>query len=403
MRWAVSRRQRHCRSARLDGVELLGQPPAFWHGLRGRKLGWMTQGVATAFEPNGRIVSQMTPVLHRLRGWRPEQTKETLKDRLRYFGIDNGAELLTRRWSELSGGQQRLVLASVWLCVGPEMLFLDEPSVGLDSARSTLLAKALRATRDLIGLTALVVSHDWRFAHEIADRCLHLNEGAITPLAPGDPNETTPLAKPMARTGADDAVLVVRGLSKRYRQGSTAVEVLRQLSFTVYARRVLVLWGRSGIGKTTAARCALRLQEPDSGEIVFRGSDLRQLDAPALRAMRRRMQVVEQDAYSTVDPKWRVRDAVMEGVRLHGLQVKTHKDKLRYWMTSLGLPLSLLERFCGDLSVGEAQRVAIIRALILEPDILVLDEPSANLDRASRKNLIECIRNYLVRVGGGSC
>ncbi len=111
------------------------------------------------------------------------------------------------------------------------------------------------------------------------------------------------------------------------------------------------------------------------------------------------MQMVEQDAYSTVDPKWLVRDAVMEGLQLHGLQVRTHEAKLHYWMACLRLSLSLLDRCCGDLSIGEAQRVAIIRALILDPDFLVLDEPSSNLDRTSRKNLIECIQNYLVQVG----
>jgi ABC-type microcin C transport system duplicated ATPase subunit YejF len=143
------------------------------------------------------------------------------------------------------------------------------------------------------------------------------------------------------------------------------------------------------------------LLEPDSGQIEFRGIDLRALNTRELRILRRRIQLVEQDAASTIDPKWQVRKIVTEGLRLHEGCHRVDNSQIRYWLELLGLSLVILDRRGGELSIGEAQRIAIARALLLDPKLLALDEPGANLDRVARERLIDSVRAYHARTGGG--
>lgn len=159
--------------------------------------------------------------------------------------------------------------------------------------------------------------------------------------------------------------------------------------------------GKSGCGKSTLARLALRLIEPTSGSVVFDGTDIRTLAPKAMRQIRRRMQMVFQDPYSAIDPRYRLQDALLEPFRLQGIKLTTAeaKAKVEELLTMVGLRPELARSYPHQLSGGQKQRVGIARALALQPDFLVLDEPTASLDVSIQAQIIGLLERLKDELG----
>jgi peptide/nickel transport system ATP-binding protein len=377
----------------FEGSELTGEQKS-WAALRGKTFGWVPQNAATALQTATPLIAQVAAVLSKLRGWDLRTARERMSAELAEFGVDSENDLLSRRWQQLSGGQRRLILMALWLCIAPEMLFLDEPSVGLDSQRLHDLGEKLKAHCRATRSSILIATHDLEFAREVADCALRFNAGRIQEFSIADERPRRNQSR-LPIDGDRAPVLQVNNLSKSYVSQSGRTDVISGLSFTVWTNRVLAIRGPTGSGKTTAVRCAVRLLEPDEGQIEFFGRDLRTLNASELRALRKRIQVVEQDAYRTVDPKWTVYKTITEGVRLYPKAESTDHGWISETFLALGLHPKMLDRNCGDLSIGEQQRVAIIRALALQPDLVILDEPNAGLDRETTNMVTDFLKAYV--------
>jgi oligopeptide/dipeptide ABC transporter ATP-binding protein len=193
---------------------------------------------------------------------------------------------------------------------------------------------------------------------------------------------------------------LVGTLARRPRQAVRAVE---GVSFSLAAAEILALVGESGCGKTTTAQTVLRMIEPDSGTIRFEGRDITALGQRALRSLRRRMQVVYQDPYESLDPRFRVRAAVEEPLVIHRIGSRPERAE-RVWealeRVDLSPPELFLDRYPHELSGGQRQRVAIAAALVLEPRLLVADEPVSMLDVSVRAGVLELL-DGLRRAGLG--
>jgi oligopeptide/dipeptide ABC transporter ATP-binding protein len=188
---------------------------------------------------------------------------------------------------------------------------------------------------------------------------------------------------------------VPRGLvSGLRRKPRLAVHAVDGVTLTVRAGELVALVGESGCGKTTTAQAVLRLVDPASGSIRFRGADITELGMRALRPVRRRMQIVYQDPYESLDPRLRVRATVEEPLLIHGIGSKKERPSL-VWdaLTRAGLspPELYLERFPHQLSGGQRQRVAIAAALVLDPQLLVADEPVSMLDVSVRAGVLRLL------------
>lgn len=189
-------------------------------------------------------------------------------------------------------------------------------------------------------------------------------------------------------------LLEVEDLACSYRgRGGVLVEAVRGVSFTVEAGETLALVGESGAGKSTVARAVVRLHRPDGGSIRLDGTDLPSLEGAALRAMRRRVQIVFQDPFTSLDPRQPVGAAVGEGLDIHDIGTPASRQaRVRQLLEEVGIPPTRAGEFPHAFSGGERQRIALARALVVEPELLVLDEPVSALDVLVRSEILRLLR-----------
>ncbi|MEP6969212.1 MAG: dipeptide/oligopeptide/nickel ABC transporter ATP-binding protein, partial [Betaproteobacteria bacterium] len=194
----------------------------------------------------------------------------------------------------------------------------------------------------------------------------------------------------MGDTRADSlaSLVALRSLTRRFTSRASlfgrkrVLTAVNDVALDIVRGTVTGVVGESGCGKSTLARLVLRLLEPSSGSVEFEGTDLASVSGAEMRALRRRMQMVFQDPYSSIDPRYSVRAALLEPLQVQGLRPPSGEEGMRVeqLMAMVGLNPSLVESYPHQLSGGQKQRVGIARALALHPDLVVLDEPTASLD-----------------------
>src|SRR5262245_951972 len=204
-----------------------------------------------------------------------------------------------------------------------------------------------------------------------------------------------------------DSGLQVRNLSKHFAIGggllgpdAQIVRAVNDVSFTVPRGTSLGLVGESGCGKSTVARAVLRLIEPDAGSVVFDGVDVRAAKGAALRTLRRRMQIVFQDPYSSLNPRRTIRQALEEPLWVHGRGTRKEiAEKAATAMAEVGLPKDAIDRYPHEFSGGQRQRIGIARALVLDPELIVADEPVSALDVSVQAQILKLLEGLRARRG----
>jgi oligopeptide/dipeptide ABC transporter ATP-binding protein len=195
-------------------------------------------------------------------------------------------------------------------------------------------------------------------------------------------------------------LLKVEGLTKHFPGRSGVVKAVEGVSFEIRRGTIVGLVGESGSGKTTAGRCTLRLIEPSAGRIVFDGVDLRTLSSREMRGYRRRMQIVFQDPYSSLNPRLRVDDIIGEAIDTHGLaRGAARRDRITALLAQVGLEPSSGRRFPHEFSGGQRQRIGIARALAVEPEFIVADEPVSALDVSVQAQVLNLIQDLQQSLG----
>jgi len=180
---------------------------------------------------------------------------------------------------------------------------------------------------------------------------------------------------------ANNLVKTYTQRSGRFGFGSTQIKALDDVSIALKAGTTLAVVGESGSGKSTLARCLLQLHPFDSGEVLFQGQDLAKLDATSLREMRKHLQMVFQDPFASLNPRMKIGEIVGEGLLIHGLGSKAEQqDKVHRMLARVGLEVADTQKYPHQFSGGQRQRIGIARALVLEPKVVVCDEPVSALD-----------------------
>ncbi|WP_081861491.1 ABC transporter ATP-binding protein [Cellulomonas sp. HZM] len=407
-------------AARIEGgrIDVLGHDvahasPRTLQQVRGLLVGLVPQDPTVSLNPVKRVGEQVAEVL-RIHGLADRRVAGIeAVEALRRAGLPQ-PEVRARQYPhELSGGMRQRVLIAIALVARPRLLVADEPTSALDVTVQRQILDHVEELTSETGTGVLLITHDLGVAADRADRIVVMSRGRVVESGTpdevlGDPREEYTKALLAAAPSLRGARLVhgapapappaleVRGLVKDYplprSGGGGTLRAVDDVSFAVPRGRTLALVGESGSGKSTTARLALRLTDPTSGSVLLDGVDVSATRGSALRALRRRVQVVYQNPYASLDPRWSVQRIVTEPLRAFRVGGRREQATRAAELVDLvALPASVLQRRPAELSGGQRQRVAIARALSVRPEIVVLDEPVSALDVSVQAQILDLL------------
>lgn len=361
-------------SIQLNGQELVGLSEREMRSIRGRKIGLVFQEPMTSLNPLHRVGNQVKEVLQ------IHFKKASNREVVRLFhlvGLKNAARKIKAFPHELSGGERQRVMIAMALAGQPDLLIADEPTTALDVTIQKQILDLLKDLQKRLQLSILFISHDRAVVHYIADTVYEMKNGFLS----SGQKRLPPLAKRGLPKPLGKPVLTAKEVCVSY--GS--FKALWPLSLTLYEGRTLGVVGESGSGKTTLANALLGLIKYE-GSVSLIGEDS--------RAFRAKVQVVFQDPFSSLNPRMSVEQIIQEGLFVHApkMSASARQAAVQEILTEVGLPPEIKDRYPHELSGGERQRVAISRALILKPKVLILDEPTSALDVENRIKILALLK-----------
>lgn len=398
----------------FHGQSLLHADERTLRGVRGNKIAMIFQEPMVSLNPLHTLEKQLYEVLSLHRGMRKEAARGEMLDCLERTGIRNAAKRLADFPHQLSGGERQRVMIAMALLTRPELLIADEPTTALDVTVQAQILQLLRELRDELNMSLLFITHNLSIVKKLADRvavmqsgrCVEQNRAATLLAAPqhpytqrllnsepdGDPVPLPDTAQPLLSVKDLSVAFPVRkGLLRRVVDNK---QVLNNVSFTLRPGETLGLVGESGSGKSTTGLALLRLIA-SKGEIMFDGQPLHRWDRRQMLPVRHRIQVVFQDPNSSLNPRLNVQQIIEEGLRVHqpALSAQAREAEVIRVMSEVGLDPQTRHRYPAAFSGGQRQRIAIARALILRPELIILDEPTSSLDKTVQAQILALLKN----------
>ncbi|MGW0181679.1 dipeptide ABC transporter ATP-binding protein [Nocardia sp. NPDC003345] len=385
-------------------------PPKAWRRIRGVGIGLVPQDPAISLNPVLRVGDQVAETL-RIHGRADRRTARAEAVRiLADAGLDR-PRLRARQFpQDLSGGQRQRVLIGIALACGPRLIIADEPTSALDVTVQRRILDHLAGRTAEAGTSVLLITHDLAVAADRADRIVVMHRGRIVESGTAEEVFTRPRhdytrrlldavpttegsARPDRSPATPAPLLAAHGLHKSFRVArGTTLAAVADVSITVRRGETLALVGESGSGKSTTARMIARLERPDRGSVEFDGTDIAALRGARLREWRRRIQIVYQNPYASLNPALSVAAIIAEPLRAFGLGDRAgRRARVAELLGQVALPADIAARRPAELSGGQRQRVAIARALALRPDLVILDEPVSALDVSVQAQILRLL------------
>lgn len=404
----------------LGEEDLLTAPERRMRELRGNQIAMIFQEPMTALNPLSTVGRQLAETIRTHQPELPAREVDARVQQLfRQVGLPDPVSLARAYPFQLSGGQRQRVMIAIALSNNPRLLIADEPTTALDVTTQRQILDLIRDLQAQRGMGVLFITHDIGVVADIADRVAVLRHGRIVEQGAAaqvlkTPREdytrtlldAVPGRGSAAAAGQDrPPALVIRGLQKTFvtRSGLVKprrrVEAARAIDLTIFRGDTLAVVGESGSGKSTLARMVLRLIEPDAGEILFDGADVRTMGREALRQFRRKAQIVFQDPYASLDPRLKVGETIMRGPMAFGTSKARARDIAARGLERVGLGSGALDRFPHEFSGGQRQRICIARALALEPTFLIADEAVSALDVSVQAQVLELLAELKAEMG----
>jgi peptide/nickel transport system ATP-binding protein len=386
--------------------------------LRTTRMSMIFQEPMTALNPVMRCGDQIDEVLRFHTQESPGEREKRILNVLKEVALPDPERMVASYPHQLSGGQRQRIMIAMALVLDPALLIADEPTTALDVTTQSQILKLILELQKRHGTGVLFITHDFGVVAEIAHRVAVLRLGELVELGPRErllkspQHEYTkmligsvPGLKPKARAVRADAPLVLetRKLCKTYvdrrwigpRRDVRAAE---DVSLEVRRGQTLGIVGESGSGKSTVARCIVRLVDPSGGEIRIAGEEIAALGASALRPLRRKVQIVFQDPYRSLNPRRTVGEAIMEGPLNYGVPRAEALGRARRLLALVRMDESSLGRYPHQFSGGQRQRICIARALAMEPELLVADEAVSALDVSVQAQVLQLLEEIRARL-----
>ncbi|WP_017762285.1 ABC transporter ATP-binding protein [Pseudacidovorax intermedius] len=393
----------------FEGTDLLTLTEAQMRELRGRRIGMVFQEPMTALNPVMRIGDQLAEVFDSHMTLPAAEKRRRIVAALADVGLPDPELLADSYPFRLSGGQRQRVMIACALLLEPRLLIADEPTTALDVTTQAQILTLMRELQQRKGTALLFITHDFGVVSEIADHVVVMQTGVAVEAGPAHEVLMHPkhdytrkliaaipqgrLREPAADT-QEDYVLQVQDLRKTYVSGGgffskgRRVEAAKGIGFQLRRGETLGLVGESGSGKSTVGRCIVGLEPFDSGRILFKGKSL--LSGAAMRRQTQgKVQMVFQDPYASLNPRHRIGPTLAAGPIAQGVPKAEAMARALALLRLVGLGPEAAERYPHEFSGGQRQRIGIARALAMEPELLVADEPVSALDVSVQAQVLQ--------------
>lgn len=433
-------------SIKLNGRELIGLDEAEMRELRGTEMAMIFQEPMTSLNPVFTIGRQIGEALTAHRKMTAADVRAHTIRLLEKVRIPNAEQRLTSYPHEFSGGMRQRVMIAMALASSPKLLIADEPTTALDVTIQGQILELIKTLQEEEHMSVLFITHDMGVVAEVSDRTIVMFRGnavesgatakifdhqenpytrALLAAVPrlgsmegqesprrfgivdketGIAGEEQPLDLPVDMSAP---VLQVHNLVTRFDitggwfgAKTGAVHAVENVSFDLFKGETLALVGESGCGKSTIGRSIMRLTESTGGEILLGGQDIRTMRKNELTAMRRRVQMIFQDPFASLNPRMSVSDTLTEPFLAHGLGTRQQaRDKAARLMEQVGLSADMLRRYPHEFSGGQRQRISIARALALDPSIIIADESVSALDVSIKAQVVNLLLDLQEELG----
>jgi len=401
-------------SIRFDGAELVGAPESELRHIRGGRIAMVFQEPMTSLNPLHTVAKQIGEALWLHKRMNGAAARARIVELLRLVGLPDAENRLQSFPHQLSGGQRQRVMIAMALANEPDLLIADEPTTALDVTVQAQILKLLKDLQARFGMALLLITHDLGIVRKMADRVCVMTQGAIVEAGaareifdrPRHPYtrhllEATPKGAPVVP--AADAPVLLEGKDVKvwfpikaglFRRTTGFVKAVDGIDLQVRAGETLGVVGESGSGKTTLGLALLRLIE-SQGAIVYDGKRLDELSGRAMRPLRRELQIVFQDPYSSLSPRLTIGQIVEEGLKVHKLggDAAGRRRLVEEALDAVALPRDAIDRYPHEFSGGMRQRLAFARILALRPRLIVLDEPTSALDMSLQAQMVDLLRD----------
>lgn len=395
----------------FEGQSLLHAPDKELRKIRGNQISMIFQEPMVSLNPLHTVEKQLYEVLSLHRGMRPNAARSEILQYLDRVGIKEPKNKLSAFPHQLSGGERQRVMIAMAILTHPKLLIADEPTTALDVSVQAQIIQLLKELKNELNMSMLFISHNLGIVKKLADKVAVMQQGKIVEynskqrifLRPEHEYTQTllnsePSGDPVVLPQTPGILLSVNHLNvdvitKKRLFSYEQKRIVDNIGLTIHQGETVGIVGESGSGKSTTALAILRLIKSE-GEILFDSHPIQNLKGKKLLPFRSRIQVVFQDPFSSLNPRFNVEQIISEGLVTHKKLSKNEREKaVIEIMQEVGLDPDLRFRYPTEFSGGQRQRIAIARALILQPELLILDEPTSSLDHTIQKQIIELLKS----------